>query len=732
MKLERTGFSIFLKNFWLLGMFAAYLVLSFSSSTLNPHARTVISQFIVFSLPGFLVYKLWFAEHSDDLYEKIVFSFLLSCFVFLVIGTIGYFFKLSLALSMNALLIFFILSVSFILSRDEPGSCENSFISFFVLAATGILAYAAASAGPNPADDSLFHIANIVKISNSGIITPDGPFSKGIGPDIKYFYCHFYVILAVIKKLSLTGPLVVWYHLPKVILFFAPLCYYTLAKTIFKDKRAAYFACFFVIGMIIAGYYKRSIGHPYPRRFNHEILIPIFYITFIRYFQSHKIKNLVLLVISTMVIIMFHPSGAPFIFFNGILYLSMLLFFKDGFKNIKSRISAFIFIAVANIPYLLSIKLGFPNKLIGRMKSGYPGALTKMVTKNMFIIDMEPFFSVDNLICCLVLLCMVIASGCSELTLIMLASFMVIPVFLFFPPFATFFSKLFTPNMLKRMHDIPIRPLFFIFFLIIISFYAVKLLERNKKYNFFIFLPILINSYLIHKYFWVPQIGMDVVALFACVKLERFHSIFLGLTALLLPLYYYTNKGKCLVSVQNPSACKFFSKDSRFLLILFIPLLINTVFLLHKKIDSMSFESRVFYHNPNKLILNKDYIPGHLQYISSHEKPRSVIVLTEDGIESQEVSLFIPQFIFNSPRLALTNASLSLEEVKRLQETSKKIYDDNFSIDKTLNFIYDDQIDYIVDHHSKGHKKFGENEKNFRLVYIDKEVSLYYVNRVRK
>jgi hypothetical protein len=128
-----------------------------------------------------------------------------------------------------------------------------------------------------------------------------------------------------------------------------------------------------------------------------------------------------------------------------------------------------------------------------------------------------------------------------------------------------------------------------------------------------------------------------------------------------------------------------------------------------------------------KYVLNEDYIPKHLQYINNHEKPRTSIVLAENSWESHEVSMFIPQFIFNPLYGNWTTPNIPHTARAERQKITKNIYDDNFPLNKTIKYIYENGINYIIDRSQMGHRKFLENKNYFNLVYQDKEVNLFKI-----
>ncbi len=321
--------SIIYRNIGIIAMLGGYaLLLSNPYAIDSPHARVIISEFIVFILPGYILYRLAFNKLTYDFYERMTLYFLLSCLVFTVTGSCAYFFKAPLSLYMNFLLFLFTILSLFLLYRDtirnnpaEETISASDIFNLCLLIVTGIFVYLFTYKGGVVEYDGIDHLANVVKIADSGIIRPENPFFRESGLQIAYLYSPYYLMLAVITNLSSTPVFVMWHHLPKIIMFFLPICYYSLAKTAFGDKKIAYFAFIFIVGLIFADYYWHSISLPYPRKFCREILIPIFYIVLIKYFQGFNRDDIPLLVIATVVIIMFHPFGTLFVFFPCLLYL---------------------------------------------------------------------------------------------------------------------------------------------------------------------------------------------------------------------------------------------------------------------------------------------------------------------------------------------------------------------------------------------------------------------------
>jgi hypothetical protein len=735
----KTGFTALYKNFWPLSMVGAYSLLLFAPHTIgNIHARLIISQFVVFILPGLLAYKLAFTKHGHDIYQRLVLSFLLSCFVFIVTGSIAYFFRVPLVLYMKFLLSCFIICTFILLKRGprvESGAfyiSKKSIFDFAVLLTTGIVVYFFSGTHASLVRaDAIDHLANIIKIADSGIITPITPLLKEAGLTANYLYSPYYLILAVIKRLSAANQYVVWHHLPKVIIFFLPVCYYTLVYVAFKDRCIAYFAFAFVLGLYLADYYWYSIAYPYPRRFNREILTPVFYIFLIRYFRNYKKKGLILLVISSIVLVMFHPTGVPFIFFSGLSCLLLLSIFQDGIKHFKPMLLPFIIIFFTLLPYL--IRLLMEPLLYHFMKitpSLYTDKIIKDTFSNLFMFGPTPFFTSDYLFAYLVVIYLIFTQSCSAVTFVMFSALMVVPIFLLFPPFATLFSQIFPPRIFSRLRDICIRPFFSICFLFLLSYYGVKYLRRLKEnqknsnvYWTGVVLLTGINTYCIINFFWVRQswVSTDILCSMTLTGLTA-RSILVIMAIISAILFYYFNKKKSFNSMDSFAFdCR---KKSHLLMVLFLPLAISTIYLLPNFREKARITPQVHHIHYGGYLLDENYIPKLLEYISTHEKPLSVTIIAKDRDESYLLSQYIPQFTLYGERIyTLPNDEINKRFSK---EVIDRIYDDNVSTDNTMALINKYKINYIIAHNDQ-HKKFAKIKTNFKLVSQDNDIYLYKI-----
>jgi hypothetical protein len=223
-----------------------------------------------------------------------------------------------------------------------------------------------------------------------------------------------------------------------------------------------------------------------------------------------------------------------------------------------------------------------------------------------------------------------------------------------------------------------------------------------------ILLIIAVNTFVVRQFFWYKP-DCRQVAVFVRMLLPFGYKIALMiLTAISFPLFYYFNRNKNFISKET--FCFNETNDFHFGLVLFAPLILNTIFLLPRIKDDIRIKPDIplNYVWQRKFEWNEDYIPKHLEYISSHEKPHSVVVLAKDPVESREISTLIPQYTFNT--VPDSSPMLSLEDIKSRPKITNMIYDDNLPPDKTVDIINEKKIAYIIDHAVNVHGIIRKND----------------------
>jgi hypothetical protein len=608
---------------------------------------------------------------------------------------------------------------------------------YVVLFVIAVFAYVYTCDGPLVGKhDAVDHIAVAIKITESGVIAPYNPFLKGIGPMASYLYAPYHVILALIKQLSASNRLIMWHHTSKIIFFFLPVCYYTLIKVAFKSKEFAYFALFFILGLIFSDYFRHALEMPFPRRYLRELLIPIYYVILIRYFRKQGGNDLILLVISTMVLGMYHLTGLLFVSLNGLVYLFLFFTFKDRKEVIKKISVAYILILIFNLPYALAMLINSPvGQTIANVRNFATGLpLLRFAERGIYIFRPIEFFSTDTVFGYLAIIFLIITQSNSALTLIMFAALIFVPLITHFPPIVYFLVKLTGTLPVYRLTDISIRPFFSISLIILFIFYVLKYLERRqiKQRNCGVYWLMLvtimgISTYLIYRYFWVRQILYypDLLVSSSLQGLSKALPILLMLIASVL--YYKKNREK---TFETKETISFDLKDrSHFVAVLFIPLILNSFNTLPKFISKAGITPVIKTTNTGGYTLDENHIPKLFEYINNHEKPNSVIILFNWQVpfkkgyyESFELAQFIPQYVYHR----LWSSYIPYEEMIERRETAGKIYDSEVSMNETLRLIYEGEIDYIVAH-GDDHKKFSRMKDNLLLVSQDKDIYLYKV-----
>jgi hypothetical protein len=295
------------------------------------------------------------------------------------------------------------------------------------------------------------------------------------------------------------------------------------------------------------------------------------------------------------------------------------------------------------------------------------------------------------------------------------------------------FSKFLSVNVMARVREITITPFFYICFLFFLSLYGIKYLQRlreskktDKLYWLGIIFLIGLNTYFINRCFWVKQllVGRDTL-ISILIQGVTYRILLVILSIISLSLFLRFNRKKIFASEKSFTL----NLGPHLLAVLFVPLILSTIYRIPQIIEKTKVTQQVDHTNIGGYSLNGDYIPKLLEYISSREKPRSVIVITKAQRERWQIPQFIPQFTLYYGRTNFLKVPKA--ELQRKKEALENIYDENVSMDKTLSLIYENEINYIIAHDEQ-HKKFENGKDNFKLAYLDltnhgKKIYLYKV-----
>ena len=337
--------------------------------------------------PGFIILKMVFSNYAKniELFEAIPLCFGLSVSIWTIVAIFAYRYQMFSVLIINGAIMFDIIGLLALLVkqkvlREAATTLKKDAVDFewtkfykFVFAVVVIMCsilVAYKSQFQHLDFDTWYHLANIRKIIDNGIVVGGNPFFKLGEPSSFAYASHpWYLAFALTSKMakvSVGWSYVILSAVLIVLFFFAN---YTLLKIILPDKRIALFAA---IAMMSIWLYTFALGWRtlnsafpefiiYPHEFPRLVLFPLLFAYVFEYVRFYENELWLVISMLSIAIIGIYPL---FVFWVPVFIVMPLLlscFFCTPIERAKTiALAAHIILSAILI---LCLQISFPLTL---------------------------------------------------------------------------------------------------------------------------------------------------------------------------------------------------------------------------------------------------------------------------------------------------------------------------------------------------------------------------------